>query len=297
MVVDEKGQPFPHAEVEATSVHDSGYGYIKFAETDANGRFEIFDYPLEPDPKSVGQVRFEHPALLRAQIDNVYALDREALKSLRIVLRRGHQIKGIVTTAGGRPAVRTLIEAIPADPHALYKQQLTDADGRFLLEGLPDGDLVVRVDSFTSEQKARTTVRLQGADLEVNLRLEPLVMKNPITVMTLFGMKLADITAELKAAYDLDDRANGVLIIDPGEDVERLGIRRRKRENTSGSSARNKSRTCGSSRRNSCGSMNSTRPRTDGPLRDIADQCASFIPIGTGATRSTSSSRRRTSSD
>jgi hypothetical protein len=65
---------------------------------------------------------------------------------------------------------------------------------------------------------------MAGADVDVNLRLEPVVMKNPLSLVTLLGMKLADITPELKAAYDLDDKANGVLIVNPGENIQRLGI-------------------------------------------------------------------------
>jgi hypothetical protein len=224
VAVDEEGRPFSNAEVEATLNGGTYLGYVKFAETDAEGRFEIFDFPLERRENSKGRLRFEHPAMLRSEIDDVYALDKEARKTIRVILRRGHDITGTVTSAGGRPAMKTLIEALPADPNARYKQEFTNAEGRFVLKGLPDGEIVVRVHSLALEQKAQGTVRMAGADVDVNLRLEPVVMKNPLSLTTLLGMKVADITPELKAAYDLDDHAKGVLIVNPGENHQRLGI-------------------------------------------------------------------------
>jgi serine/threonine protein kinase len=224
-VKDENGRAFPVAEVEATVQFQGGYGYVSQTRTDANGRFEIFDFPLEPDSTNTqGMLTFENPAMLRSVIDNVYQLTEAERKTMHITLRRGHDAKGIVTSASGKPAAKTLIEALPSDLNAQYKQQVTDADGRFLIQGLPDGEIIVRSHSLALEQKGRATVRMAGADVDVNLRLEPVVMKNPLLLMPLFGMKLADITPELKAAYDLDDSANGVLIVNPGENCQRLGI-------------------------------------------------------------------------
>ncbi len=224
VVVDEEGRPFPGAEVEATLQMKSGYGSVKFAETDDDGRFEIFDFPLKRREGERGRLTFGHPNMLRSVVGDVYPLRETERKTLRVVLERGHDLAGIVTSAEGRPVSNTLIEAVPADPNAQYKQRLTDADGRFVLKGLPDGEIVVRVHSMELKQKAQATVRMAGANLEANLRLEPVVLKNPPSLVSMLGMKLADLTPELKSAYGLSDRANGVLIVDPGEDHERLGI-------------------------------------------------------------------------
>ena len=59
--------------------------------------------------------------------------------------------------------------------------------------------------------------------LEVNLRMEPVVLKNPPRPVSLFGMKLANMTPELQTVYDLDS-PTGVLILDPGVNHLRLGI-------------------------------------------------------------------------
>jgi hypothetical protein len=222
VVVDEDGQPFPEAEVEAAL--GNGSAYVKVFRADPSGRFEVFDYTPEPDVFPTGRLRFEHPSMLRSQVDDVYALDAKARASLRIVMRRGHHITGTVISAGGRPAIGAWIEAVPPDPNAQYKQAITDADGRFLLEGLPDGEVVVRVQSFELEQKAGKTVTLAGADADVEFRLAPVVMKNPLALVNALGMQLADITPELKEAYSLPANAKGVLVVHPGADVARLHI-------------------------------------------------------------------------
>jgi hypothetical protein len=99
----------------------------------------------------------------------------------------------------------------------------TDAEGRFVIRGLPDGAVTVRAHSSRFEQKARTTVQLAGADAEVSLRLQAVVLENPPRPINLFGMKLVDMTPELQDVYDLY-APRGVLILDPGSNPLRLGI-------------------------------------------------------------------------
>jgi serine/threonine protein kinase len=226
VVVDEDGQALSNVEVGATMERKDGMGManVKYAQTDAKGRFEIFDFPLKPRVESRGQLTFESPAMLRSVIDDVYPLNETQRASIRIILRRGHDIKGVVTSAGGRPAAHTLVEAIPSDPAAQFKEAATDADGRFVLQGLPDGDILVRTHSLALEQKAQAAVHLTGADVVTDLRLEPIILKNPLSLVPLFGMKLADITPEIKIAYDLGVAAQGVLIVNPGQNSQRLGI-------------------------------------------------------------------------
>ncbi len=223
LVVDEAGAPFPGADVEATIQETNAMAYVADTRSDTNGRFQIFDFPLNSTDGSRGELTFNHPTMVKSDISDVYLLSDPDRKNLRIVLRRGHDIRGIVTTSIGRPATGTLVEALPADPNAQYKQQTTDAEGRFLLQGLPNGEMTVRTHSFALEQKARVSVRMAGSDLEVNLHLAPVQLKNPLHASTLFGMKLTDLSPELRTAYDLKKSA-GVLIVDPGKDYQRLGI-------------------------------------------------------------------------
>ena len=202
---------------------EDGFGYVAASRTDTNGRFEIFDFPLQPWSNERGQLTFEHQAMLRSAIHDIYGLPIAERKKLRVTLRRGHEVKGRVTSAEGRPVPGALVEALPSDPHAQYKQERTDAEGRFVIRGLPEGEVVIRTHALALKQKAHLVVRLAERGAEANLRLEPVVLKASPQPVRLFGMKLTDLTPELQAAHDLSD-AKGVLIVSPGENHARLGI-------------------------------------------------------------------------
>jgi serine/threonine protein kinase/5-hydroxyisourate hydrolase-like protein (transthyretin family) len=223
VVVDEDGSPLSEAEVEATMQEKDGYANVASTHTDADGRFEIFDFPSKTWDNAKGQLTFEDSAMLRSTFEDVYKLNEMERKTIRITMRRGHNLRGIVTSAAGKPVAKTLVEALPSDRSAQYKQQMTDAEGRFVIRGLPDGEITVRSHSLIMEQKARATVNIAGTGTEANLRLEPVVLKNPPQRVTLFGMKLTDLSAELQDTYDLG-ASKGVLIVDPGEHHKRLGI-------------------------------------------------------------------------
>jgi len=228
VVLDEAGKPVANTRVEATLQDKEGYGYVAFDATDATGRFEIFDFPLQPPEDSSGglaqgQLTFEHPAVLKTTIANIYPLRQKQLSKLRINLRRGHDLKGIVLCANGQPAVATMVEAIPADGTAARKSDLTDAEGKFLIRGLPQGQITVTAHHLALKQKARRAVQVADADVVVDLRLEPVVYKNPPKPFSLFGMKLADVSPEVQATYDLA-APRGVVILEPGPNHLRLGI-------------------------------------------------------------------------
>jgi hypothetical protein len=203
---------------------DTGFGYVAKTLSDAEGRFEIFDFPTDADGER-GQLAFESPWMLRTVVEDIYRLKSSERKTMRIILRKGNELTGRVTAADGGPVGNLLIEAEPADSHAQHKETTTDADGKFALRGLPDGDVSVRAHSFALKQKITARQRLRGADAVVNLRLQPVTLKTPPQTVNLFGMKLAGITPALRAAYDLGD-ARGVLVLDPGPNVEQLGIGR-----------------------------------------------------------------------
>jgi hypothetical protein len=222
VVVDEAGHPFRNATIEATMQESNGYGYVAKTETDADGHFEIFDFPTLPGDAR-GQLLVEDKAMLRSRIDDVYKLGETERARLRIVLRRGHDVKGLLTSATGRPVPKTLVDAVPSDDREQHKETLTDAEGRFQIGGLPDGPLTIRAHSLVIKQKVNAMAELAGADAEVNLRLEPIVLATPPKPVALFGMEVTDLTPELRKAYDLGD-AKGVLILDPGANSERLGI-------------------------------------------------------------------------
>ncbi len=227
VVVDESGHPFVGAAVEATLRGENFTGYVAFDTTDANGRFEVFDFPLKPEAyrntKLLGQLTFQNPTKLTSVIKNVYTMSETERTNLYVILGSGHEIKGVITSTAGHPSAKTVVEAVPADKAAAQRTSWTDDEGRFVIRGLPDGEMSVRTHSSAFDQQARKTVRLAGADAEVNLRMDLVVLKNQPKSVSLFGMKLADMTPELQTVYDLDS-PTGALILDPGVDHLRLGI-------------------------------------------------------------------------
>ena len=94
------------------------------------------------------------------------------------------------------------------------------------------------------DQQVRKTIQLAGADMELNLSLEPVAFKDPPKPVTLLGMKLANVTPELQSVYNLD-YATGVIILDPGINHLCLGIGELTKANAFGLSATGKSRICG----------------------------------------------------
>jgi hypothetical protein len=224
IVTDESGRPLSSIEMEAT-VWGAGYmAYVTVGLTDADGRFEVFGFPPTPrEPGERGQLTFRNPLRLTQIINDVYPMNEAQRTNLHVSLSAGHGVKGVLTSTVGQPLPETVVEAIPADEQAAQRTAVTDAEGQFVFRGLPDGAVVLRAHSSNFDQQARMTNVIVGKDVEVNLRLEPVVLKNPPNPVNLFGMKLADVTPELQAVYDLDD-PTGVLILDPGTAHLRLGI-------------------------------------------------------------------------
>jgi hypothetical protein len=228
IVTDDSGRPFSGADVETTIEGKNSTAYVAFDTTAANGRFEIFDFPLHPvafegGTNAHGLLTFRNSTKLTRSIANIYALSAAERTNLHVTLNSGHDIKGIITLADGQPSVNTAVEAVPAGEMAAQRTSLTDVEGRFMLRGLPDGEVSVQAHSPTFDQLARKTVQLAGADAEVNLPMEPVVFKNPPRPVTLLGMKLANVTPELQAVYNLDS-STGVVILDPGTNHLRLEI-------------------------------------------------------------------------
>lgn len=66
-------------------------------------------------------------------------------------------------------------------------------------------------------------ITLSGDKIDLVVRLKPIVVPGGIKSYSVLGMQLADVTPELKSAYDLRyDR--GALIVDPGPNPDRLKI-------------------------------------------------------------------------
>jgi hypothetical protein len=226
IVVDELKRPIPEVSIEATMRSTRGYSYLEFENTDSDGRFELFDFPLTPNfdgnTNAQGQVTFDHPDTLRTIMRNVYVMPEQQRTNVRITLLKGHEISGVVRSATGQLVTGLLVEAVPGAERAARKSALTDAQGHFTLRGI-QGNVVVTAHSLDLNQKAQESLTVSGQNLQLALQLSPIVYTNPPKRYSLFGMTLANVTPEIQRAYDLPSET-GVVILDPGKNHFRLGI-------------------------------------------------------------------------
>ncbi|NLZ07887.1 MAG: hypothetical protein GXY19_22160 [Phycisphaerae bacterium] len=219
--------PLPGVKVAGYIYTDSGTAWVSSTETDERGRFEIFDFPLEQQAGGRAELSFTSPKALPERRSGLYDLPAEQRRSLRVVLMPGRRITGVVQDANGRPTAGVTVQAIQ---ERILRDATTDSDGRFELAGLPEvGTLTLRAFAGEIDQKAVALAPFvnRARDDEMTLRMTRIELKSPLEPVTLFGMQLVDVTAELETAYDLFPygfSTDGVMILAPGVDHRRLQI-------------------------------------------------------------------------
>ncbi len=223
-VVDEQGKPVANVDVYAGLYHDQDDDWIGLTKTDERGRFEIFNFPLRPTEKHRAVLKFDHDRLVRAIVDDVYWLSPAEQRGMKVVMAAGRSLSGIVRDAAGAPVAKARVVVGYVDGRNDGRDGLTDNNGRFLLVGLAPRKAVVFAESHALKQQGHTSVALDRDQADVELRLQPIVLTEPLDTIDVLGLKLATITPELRAAYFLNDDARGVLVLDPGKNSARLGI-------------------------------------------------------------------------
>ena len=136
------------------------------------------------------------------RIEDVYALAPDQRESLRIVLETGHKVTGTVFDVAGKPVPNAMVKAIRKD-RSHRKATMTDANGKFALRGLSEGLTMVTARALDIKQKARLPMALNGDKIDLEVRLKPMSLPADLKTYTVLGMQLADVTPELKSAYDL----------------------------------------------------------------------------------------------
>ncbi len=221
IVTDDTGVLQPGVSVSGQMVFDRGSGGIASTKTDANGKFEIFDFPLSKRPGETAKLIFTSPTAEPVTLSGLYDMSDEEHASLEVTLPRGLKIAGVLLDADGQPAPGVLVEAVNGIP---LKDTTTDSKGRFELAGLKRGPVTVRAHALDIDQKATSPwVSLINRDVQLTLKMERIEFKNPLHPVTLWGMQLVDVTPELRKVYDLDP-IDTILILDPGPDYRRLDI-------------------------------------------------------------------------
>ena len=236
VVVDEQGKPIPSVQIGAYFhfAFNQGTGGVEMTATGPDGSFELFNYSSNPNAFWImagkGIVSFSHPDYVESKIEDIYAIERDRRKDLRIVLATGRKVTGTVLDVAGKPVAKVMVEAglVEGKPHPLgdgtyRKATLTDADGRFALRGLKDGETRLVTHALAIKQKVVLPMDLAADKVDLEVRLRALPQPAVFQKITVLGMELADVTPEWKSAYDLDED-RGALILDPGPDHKRLEI-------------------------------------------------------------------------
>lgn len=224
-VVDELGKLIAGVHVRATIEDDTSSGWIGDAITDDRGQFEIFNFPAAGDKDDErGVLVFRQAQFVPETIKDIYALAPAEQRHLSVKMGRGRSISGIVLDASGKPVSEAVVEATFGDVHIARKAAMSGADGRFSIVGLPERKAVVRVWALSIKQHLETSLDLNRDRTDLELRLKPVVITDPLDSIEILGLKLATITRELRAAYFLDAEDQGVIVLDPGKNSARLNI-------------------------------------------------------------------------
>ncbi len=226
IVVNEDGRPIPAVEVYGNTVFPKRVDGLEKTVSGADGTFELFDYSVVPpaDQNGVGRgvVHFIHQDYVAAEVADVYAEKPDQIQALKVVLPTGRKIAGQVLDASGKPVPHLLIEAT-RDDGSLRKATMTDANGQFTLRGLIDGATKLNAHAMDIKQKSNQSILLDRDINELEVRLKEISLTSKPRVVTVLGMQLTDLTAELRSVYDQYESA-GALILGPGENSKRLVI-------------------------------------------------------------------------
>lgn len=226
IVVDDQGQPIPSVEISANASTSGASGGVERTMSNQDGEFELFNYPDKPfsiaNEVAKGGVHFFHPDFVSRSIDDLYSLAENERSAMQVELSRGCTIAGTVRDVNGDPAPQVMVKVSRAMGSRL-KATMTDTHGKFSLKGIVEGSVVLSVRALDLKQKIQMPLDLDTDTNDLDVRLQEIPLPPNLKSVAVLGMKLTDLTPELKTAYELWD-GQGALILDPGPDSERLNI-------------------------------------------------------------------------
>jgi Carboxypeptidase regulatory-like domain len=172
------------------------------------------------DELTRGLVGFGHRDYVGLWTEDIYALAPDKREALRIVLARGYIVTGTVIDVTGRPVPNALVK-VAREGNLSDEATMTDANGKFALRGLGKGMTKLYARALDIKQTVQMRIADNGDINDLQVQLKLIRLPADLKKYTVLGMQLADVTPELKSAYDLhfDD---GVVILDPGNDSDRL---------------------------------------------------------------------------
>ena len=204
IIVDETGSPIQGVDVSSNRL---------IASSDPSGAFEIIGEASGRD--SLTTVVFTHPDYIDTWIDDISRTPPAERERMRIVLKSGVKIGGLLLDPGGRPMAATLVQITTLGSQAHpYKGAMADDAGRFSIKGIAPG--AYRLCATTPTASGGVLVDLTRNAENVTLRLAAEYTGRPRTVRFL-GMTLAEADDAMAAHWGV--RKGSVIILDPGTEV------------------------------------------------------------------------------
>lgn len=262
-IIDEDGLPVEGVEITTTIHGGTWYADVGVTQTKDDGTFRIYDIPSAHEEPGDCQINFRHPDYDRVTLKHVWQDAKSGRLNLAVTLPRGNILNGRVLDRDGSPVadvlVRSFISTGKNESLDGSRAARTDADGRFMLKGMPDGRYVVEAIAPERSEHGRSTINVHGDTGETVIALQPIDFTGKCSVQStsssrqafpfdwvltkhgglfaavdpswrscekpveLFGMLLATVTPRIRKQYGLPDTA-GVIVLDAGENPSRFGI-------------------------------------------------------------------------
>ena len=225
-VVDEGGLPIAGVDVHASASGENFGANVEKTMTDENGVFELFNYPETRadlgEQYTDCRVSYFHPDYVADSSGEIYAIDRDQRTKMRVVLLTGYRITGSLKSVSGKPFGGGMVKVVSKDD-GHRKAMVTDEQGKFTIRGIPGGEVELSCIDRLTNQKRKLALILDADKDDLQVQLLPISVSTQLKTFDVLGMKLTDVTPELKTAYEFwSDK--GALILDPGPDHVRLGI-------------------------------------------------------------------------
>jgi Carboxypeptidase regulatory-like domain len=207
-VIDDLGRPLKNVKVHSGRLLDN---------SDERGGFEILDEGIGAD--SLTTIAFTHPDYISTWIDDISQTPLAEREQMRIVLKAGTKIEGVLLDPLGKPMPSTLVRIKTLDSKSPpYKGAMTDDSGRFSIKGIVPQ--AYRLYATTPTAFGAVVVDITKNNDNVALRLVTAYTGRSRTLQFL-GMTLAEADEALAAHWSL--REGSVIVIEPGTKIDRSG--------------------------------------------------------------------------
>lgn len=205
IVVDEVGRPIKGVTASLSRLIDI---------TDDSGSFQIIDESMQTEPADF--VIFSHPDYVSAWINDLTRTPVAERERMRIVLKSGTKIEGVLLGPDGNPVPAALVQIKTLGlPVNALKGAMTNDDGAFSIKGIPPD--AYRLCATTPTASGAVVVDATRDQCDVTLRLVAAYTGRSRTVR-FHGMTLAE--ADYALAEHWGVRRGSVMVLDAGAELD-----------------------------------------------------------------------------